>query len=68
MSAVAEVLGTIIEETGRATAGSHSLNRAASRTDGLQKALQCAFMFTSKLSPHFTITVMIKCMNSNKTF
>lgn len=29
MSAVAEVLGTIIEETGRAAAGRHSLQRAA---------------------------------------
>lgn len=28
MSAVAEVLGTIVEETGRAAAGSHSLMRA----------------------------------------
>lgn len=42
MSAVAEVLGTIVEETGRAAAGSHSLKRAASRTDVLQKALKCA--------------------------
>ena len=39
MSAVAEVLGTIVEETGRAAAGSHSLKRGASRTDVLQEAL-----------------------------
>lgn len=32
MSAVAKVLDTIIEKTGRATAGSHSLKRAASTT------------------------------------
>ncbi len=36
MSAVAEVLGTIVEETGRAAAGSHSLRKAASKTDALQ--------------------------------
>lgn len=31
VSAVAEVLGTIVEETGRAAAGSHSLKRAATK-------------------------------------
>lgn len=39
MSAVAKVFGTIVEETGRAAAGSHSLERTASRTDVLQKVL-----------------------------
>lgn len=38
MSAVAEVFGTIIEETGRAAAGSHSLKTATSRIVVLQKA------------------------------
>lgn len=33
--AVAEVLGTIIEETGRAAAGRHSLQGAVTRTDVL---------------------------------
>ncbi len=33
MRAVREILGTIVEETGRTAAGSHSLKRAASRTD-----------------------------------
>lgn len=38
MSAVAEVFGTIIEETGRAAAGSHSLKTTTSRIVVLQKA------------------------------
>lgn len=41
MSAVAEVLGTVVEETGRAVAGSHSLRGAVSRTDVLQCDPQC---------------------------
>lgn len=45
MSAVAEVLGTIVEQTGRAAAGSHSLNTAASRTYVL---LRGACMFINK--------------------
>lgn len=38
MSAVAEVLGTIVEETGRAAAGSHPLQRATS-TEQLKACL-----------------------------
>lgn len=38
MSAVAVVLGTIVEEAGRAAAGSHSLRRH-NQTDALQLML-----------------------------
>lgn len=47
MSAVAEVLGTIIEETGRAATGCHSLWRAASKTNTLEKKALQIFTNTS---------------------
>lgn len=53
MSAVAEVLGTIVEETGRAAAGSHSLKRGASRTDALPETLLiCIIKLLSNIAYH----------------
>lgn len=63
MSAVTKVLGTIVEETGRAAAGSHSLKRAQICYSG--NSYVSAHCHQTALMIHLNKTFYTKCTNTN---